>query len=239
MKKQAPLLIGLLLIAIAIFVAAGSSNQDTAPQPESARLLATTFHTTPSPTFTVTLTPTDAPSETPAPTITLIPGWVRIETIGMQLLLPRGFAGDAIHVPFQVQQRENGSILDETILPCELCKPLPGAAGGFLGSDVEPGIRLVKMKVYADPELFPYTILGLGLYDFQFDRPRLVDLGRYRAFRTVAHGPSTGGEDLTKMLYWIEQRNTYWVMIFTSTTSEFQAQLPTFEQIARTLTILP
>lgn len=239
MKNALAWAIGLLLIAVAIFLAAGSSNQDTTPQPQVARVLATTFHTTPSPTPTITPISTGTPTLTPVPTVTAIPGWIRLNTVDMQLLVPPALAGELIHVVPSVQQRENGSILDEAIITCPDCKALPAAAGGFIGSDVEPGIRLVKVKIAAEPDLFPYTLIGLGYYDYRLDNPQPVDLGRYRAYRAIASGPSTGGEPLTKLMYWIDNDSVRWVILFTASSADFQSRLPLFEQVARSVTILP
>ncbi len=63
MKNELALGIGLVLIVVALFIAMGSTDQDTAPRPHVAQVLATEFHVTPSPVPPPTFTP--APSPTP------------------------------------------------------------------------------------------------------------------------------------------------------------------------------
>ncbi|MGB8648575.1 MAG: hypothetical protein WCF84_25285 [Anaerolineae bacterium] len=239
MKNALALTIGVIMIAAAILLAAGSSNQDTAPQPQSAVALATLLHTTPSVTPTLPPTWTPAPTETTAPTVTPIPGWTRVETMGLQLWLPSIFSREPVPVPREVQARESGAILDEAVVVCATC-PQGGESNQYapLMSWPAETIRLIQVQTYGNPELFPYTIANLGFYDFRSDRPRIVDLGRYRAYRSVLTGPAMDGSPLSKLLYWIEGQDIYWVIIFTAPTAEFQAHLAAFERIARSMTIL-
>jgi hypothetical protein len=62
MKNAIAIGIGIALIAAALFVAAGTTNQDTAQRPQVAQAFATELHTLPSATPTATLTPTITPT---------------------------------------------------------------------------------------------------------------------------------------------------------------------------------
>ncbi len=62
MKNEFALIVGLVLIVVALFIAMGSTNQDTAPRPQVAQVLATEFHLTPTAAPPPTLTPAPAPT---------------------------------------------------------------------------------------------------------------------------------------------------------------------------------
>jgi hypothetical protein len=62
MKNAIAIGFGMALIAAALFVAAGTTNQDTVRQPKVALVFATELHTTPSATPTATVTPTAPPT---------------------------------------------------------------------------------------------------------------------------------------------------------------------------------
>ncbi len=227
------------MIAAAIFLAAGSSNQDTTPPPQQAIALATLLHTTPTATPTLTLTPTPTLTLTPVPTVTPIPGWTRVESIGIQIWVPPLFTNEAAVVPKDVQVRESGTILNEAVIVCAACprgnESNPSAP--YMNWPAET-IRLIEVRKYSDPDLFPYTIANLGFYDFRPERSRLVNLGRYQAYRTVLSGPAMDGSALSKLMYWIEVQDKDWVMIFTAPGQEFERRLDAFEEIARSVTIL-
>lgn len=63
MKNGLAIVAGVLMILAACFIASGTSSQDTAPRPQLAQALATTFHVTPS----ATPRPTFAPVPTATP----------------------------------------------------------------------------------------------------------------------------------------------------------------------------
>jgi hypothetical protein len=62
MKNAIAIGFGMALIAAALFVAAGTTNQDMALQPQVAQVFATELHLTPSATPTATATPTVTPT---------------------------------------------------------------------------------------------------------------------------------------------------------------------------------
>ncbi len=64
MNNKLALGAGIILIVAALWIAAGTTNQDNAPRPPVAQRMATAFHETPS--------PTPLPTETPIPTPTPI-----------------------------------------------------------------------------------------------------------------------------------------------------------------------
>lgn len=61
--------VGIVAMVAALVVASGTTSQDTAPRPQAALVMATSFHVTPSatPTDTATPGPTFTPSLTPTP----------------------------------------------------------------------------------------------------------------------------------------------------------------------------
>ena len=235
MSKIVLLGVGLLLIAVAFLIASETTNQDSSP--EIARRFATALHTTPTPTDVPTRVPTDTPFPTPLPWTTPIPGWSVFITMGLELSLPQAYDGRLLRVPPEVQREENGSLLDESMVVYGT-----GDTGPWdLTSHSSPKrtVRIARLKISADAELLPYTLVGLGFYDYRLDRPRRAPVGRYAGYRSVASGPAMDGSRLTKLIYWIDYRATYWVIVYSTPSEEFNTRLPTFEQSINTLTILP
>jgi hypothetical protein len=213
MRRILPISLGIVMIIAAIYLAASTTNQDSAVQPPVALAFETELHAPPTATATATLRP--------EPTVTPIVGWNKFTGQGVELWLPPEFGGAA----------DDPTALPESSLlyamDLKAFHPAPVAS-----------VRVLRVEMDASPDVVPFTVLD-GRFNHLAQAPVRVSLGRYDAFRSVVDGLVSSGAQIERLLYWIKQDNVYWVMVFTAPTSEFRQWLPAFERSARSFSILP
>ncbi len=231
MKNYLALAIGVLMIAGALMLAMGTTNQDDATRPEIARQLATRLHETPTdtppPTVIPTLTNTPLPTSTPVATEIPVLGWNKLETRNVEMWLPPNYQlldiADNIEIEMFFSRADLVGILKFH------------AYDTTLGLNSFRSLRVFQVKTRLRPDQVPY---GIDISTETFQPPVPVSLGRYTAFRAVADKVSQARSHYTDLLYWIP-RGEYYYLVIASTRAEYSAEdIATFDQAIRTMTIL-
>lgn len=221
MKNWLALGLGVAMIVAAFLVAAQTTNQDNATRPEAAQVFATALHVQP----TGTLTP--LPTETCAPTPTRIQGWVQFAADGVALWLPQNSAGAVVD-----QLSKNGF----TIRSAVNAQSLPSAS---LGPKALSTINVRVDRVTGNiSQLLPFWIWGEKLDGMLIDETRQVRLGRYEASRSIAQSSGPTEMRVRRLVYAVDSHAGYWVLTFTAPATEFDRDLPIFEESARSFSVL-
>ncbi len=221
MRNGLALAFGVALILAALYLAAGSTSQDTRAQPEVAQRLATELHTTPSATPTVTRTP--AATRTPTRTPTPVPAGLLLKAGGIEIRLPQDY--DLINLfpedegaVLQPDGRFERRTVVSYVVDCEAGFPR-GASS----------LRIAQVTGALEPGQVPFVVLGLNLDPALVGEPARVRVGSNEAYRVVV-GPLQIAGPVKKLLYYIRRGDIYWLVMFTAPAAEFDARLPAFVQ---------
>jgi hypothetical protein len=220
MKNWLALGLGVAMIVAAFLIAAETTNQDNATRPEVAHVFATALHVEPTATFA------PLPTETWAPTPTRIQGWAQFAADGVALWLPQNSAGAVFD-----QLSKNGF----TIRSAVNAQSLPSAS---LGPEALSTINVRVDRVTGNiSQLLPFWIWGEKLDGMLIDETRQVRLGRYEASRSIAQSSGPTEMRVRRLIYAIKLDEGFWVLTFTAPATEFEQDLPIFEESARSFSI--
>lgn len=216
MKNATALGMGIVMIFVALVLASRGNSQDIAPQPQVARVLATEFHTSP--------TPAPTPTLTPAPTVTPIAGWSELRAEGVELWLPSNY--DQLKLSKGVTNRRyltRGNLDGDVVLY---------AYDALMGLALTlRDVSVMRVHTTLNPVSVPF---GIEAPDGAFQTPAALTLGPYAALESVANGPGIPGIPvrIRNLLYWIPHGDYYWLLIYTAPDYDFEQYLPAFERSA-------
>lgn len=219
MRNGKALLVGIICIGAALWLALGTTNQDDATRPELAQAFATQLHSSPPPL------PTNTPTR--IATITPIANWTKLVSTDAEIWLPRNFALMENDPRVAVKRYFSRA-------------PVVGVVALYaynpaLGPSSLPNLQIYRVETKINPRRAPF---GIDSGDTISEKPARVSLGRYIALRSVADKTLPSGSHFKQLLYWIPQSGTYWLLLFTTHAENFSSDLPAFENAARSFTIL-
>ncbi len=228
MRKWIGLIVGLLLIVIALYVAQRPFDTDRAQQAD-VLALATRLHGPPI-LQTATLAPTPLPTRTPLPpllpTVTPIAGWARLVLQGAEMWAPN--ADQSVPTPMQDRQASRGIRRDVFFLVTML---VPDS-----GESAQVGIRIARVRVGRWPDFTIPIALDADLTGY-FEQSRRPAVGRYGGLEAIYDGPSVGDDRYKRLVYWFEYGSDFWLVTFTAEGDEFNRLIPLFENSIRTFSV--
>lgn len=196
--------------------------------------LACNLFTSPSPTATI------------RPTSTPIPGWEKFKGAGIELWLPESFEGGDLSQDLEVivgKLRTLGSDFEQTAKTIEQ-NPSAFAIWAFDSKASDSGfltnVNIIKEKVLSAVTIDTYmdAVAKKLPPSFKIVDRKKVKLEHYEAMQVVIELelPNVQAKEL---IYVIKHSNVMWVITYATGKSEYEQQLPVFEQSANTFNVQP
>jgi hypothetical protein len=176
---------------------------------------------------------------------TTIPGWEKFTSEGIEIWLPESFEGGDLSTDLDLIIQRLRSLGSKYEKIADMIEKNPSlyalwifdtqiGANNFLTNVAvtkEQVLSTITLDMYLDLSI--KNISSLGFITIEQEK---VKLEGYEAGRVVLQADEFKAKEL---LYIIKNKNTMWVITYATGIDEFDTRLPTFEQSAKTINILP